>query len=460
MSANSPPGTPSHPPANSHGARNRVRWLWGVCAVAAACVIVSIWMRNRPASETVAREHSEKWPVESNSPPAVTSGIVAEQIQSPLLLADTNSPEAQLVSQLLNPSLPLKTRRQAARALAKLGSDNSITALKTALRDGPPYLKAAIGEGLGESPHPEARTLLIDLIDGTDETAARGAVRGFALRGDAEATDILANLLFDAQKPESVRTEAALALGEVQQPGALSALTRAVSEIQDPAIIEQVLEGLGRRPFAETEQFFSDYLASPGLAAESKVAALEALGNSTGDVAALVLKYAVDPDPEVRAAAAWALSATETHTDIAPQLLELLKGETSPEARARLYEALGGQENDDSAAVLALVHNETDLTARQAGLGILAELCRSAPTPELLAFFNQTAVPELENRAVAAKDLQDRLASVMTLRRAGTPESASALENVVRQSNDRKIVDAAQAALRVNSSNTRSLPAR
>lgn len=414
-------------------------------------------MRNRLATETAARQPSGTLPTELNSAPAVTSTIVAEQIQNQPLPAGTNSPEAQLVSQLLNPSFPLKTRRQAARALAKLGSDNSITALKTALRDGPPYLKAAIGEGLGESSHREARTLLIDLINGTDEIAARGAVRGFALRGDAEATDILANLLFNTQKPESVRTEAALALGEVQQPGALSALTRAVSEIQDPAIAEQVLEGLARRPFAETEQFFSDYLASPGLAAESKVAALEALGNSTGDVAALALKYAGDPDPEVRAAAAWALSATETRADIAPQLLELLKGESSPEVRAKLYEALGGQDNYDSAAVLAQVQKETDLPARQAGLGLLAELCRSAPTPELLAFFNQTAVPELQNRAVASPDLQERLASVMSLRRAGTAESLSALQNVVQQSNDRKIVDAAQAALRVNSSKAGSL---
>jgi len=300
-----------------------------------------MWMRNRAAKETTDARQTGEWPAESVFSPTSASVRFARQIQTPLIVADTNAPEAQLVSQLLNPSLPLKTRRLAARSLAKLGSDSSITALKIALRDGPAYLKAAIGEGLGESPHHEARALLIDLVNASDETAARGAVRGFALRGDAESADLLANLLFNAQKPESVRTEAALALGEVQQPGALTALTRAVSEIQDAAITEQVLEGLARRPFAETQQFFSDYLASPGLTSESKVAALEALGNSTGDVAALVLKYAVDPDQEVRAAAAWALSATESHTDLAPQLLDLLKAEASPEVRAKLYDALG-----------------------------------------------------------------------------------------------------------------------
>src|SRR5262249_27839157 len=156
-----------------------------------------------------------------------------------------------------------------------LGTDNSIGALKTALRDGSPYLKAAIAEGLGESPHREARSLLIDLINGADATAARGAIRGMALRGEAEAADILSNLLCNESKPASLRTEAALALGDVQQPAALNALVRATGEIQEPEILEQVLEGLGRRPWPETESFFRDYLASPGLTAESKVAAIE-----------------------------------------------------------------------------------------------------------------------------------------------------------------------------------------
>jgi len=73
-----------------------------------------------------------------SSPSPDASEITAERIETPLPSIDTNSPEAQLVSQLLNPSVPLKVRRQAARTLAKLGSENSITALKTALRDGPP----------------------------------------------------------------------------------------------------------------------------------------------------------------------------------------------------------------------------------------------------------------------------------------------------------------------------------
>ena len=444
MSASPGPGHPT-PPSTRFRRNNGIGLFLVLCLVAAIVAIMR--PRSKTESEPPATEQSA--PIESEPSPAPEKRPETDPVQN-VGAVDTNSPEAQLVAQLLNPFVPLKTRRQAARALAKVGSDTSMSALRTALQDGPPYLKAAIGEGLGESPHREAREVLMDLINGTDETAARGAVRGLAMKGDVQAAEVLSNILFNDKKPESVRTEAALALGEVQQPAALSALIRATAEIQDPAIIEQVLEGLGRRPFTETEPFFREYLDSPGLSAESKVAALEALGNTTGDIASLALKYTSDSDPDIRAAAAWALSATETHSDIAPQLLDLLKGETVPEVRAKLYEALGGQENLNSLAVLTEVQKETDATARQAGLGILAELCHSAPTAELLAYFKQTAVPELENRALTGTDLQQRLDSVMSLRRAGIPESLTALQQIVQQSTERKIVDAAQAALRVN----------
>jgi HEAT repeat protein len=438
---------PPQPPApEPRGRKSRIgTWVIGLSAVALGLFL------SRPGNKArVEKTAPQVVPQTVDTANVAEKSAKMEPATGVTSFADTNSSEAQLVSQLLNASLPLKARRQAARALAKTGSDNSISALKTALREGPPSLKSAIGEALGESPHPEARGLLIDLINGTDAVAARGAIRGMAARGDAEATDILSNILFNDKKSASLRTEAALALGDVQQPMALSALVRATAEIQDPDILEQVLEGLGRKPFAETEKFFHDYLESPGLTTESKVAALEALGNTTGDISTLALKYATDPDPEVRAAAAWALSATETQVNVAPQLLDLLKTETAPEVRGRLYEALGGQDNVDAGAVLAMVQKETDVTARQAGLGILAELCRSTTTPGLLEFFKQTAVPELENRALASTDLQERFNSIMSLRRAGLPESLAALQDIAQKSTDPKIIEAAQAGLRAN----------
>jgi HEAT repeat protein len=144
-------------------------------------------------------------------------------------------------------------------------------------------LKAAIGEGLGESPNPEAKNLLMSLLNDSDEVAARGAIRGLALRGDGESIMVLTQVLNDAQRPERLRSEAALGLGDIPEPEALATLTRAATEIREPELADTVLEGLGRRPFAETEDFFRKYLEAAGLDANSKVAALEGLAATQGD---------------------------------------------------------------------------------------------------------------------------------------------------------------------------------
>ena len=205
-------------------------------------------------------------------------------------------------------SLTLQARRQAARSLGKIGTDEAMAALKTALtNDSPPYLKAAIAEGLGASPNAEARDLLHELVNGKDQTTARAAARGLAARGDADAVDTLGNLLFNDQTPLNVRTEAALALGDVSLPSAQDQLVRAITQIQDDDVRESVLDGLGRRPFSDTEGFFRDYLNSTTVPPESKVLAIEAVRDAEGNVAPFLSNYLNDPNAAVRAAAKEAL---------------------------------------------------------------------------------------------------------------------------------------------------------
>ena len=358
-----------------------------------------------------------------------------------------NTPVGQLAAQLLDETAPLKLRRAAASGLARMGSDEAFQALNAGLLSTNSMAKASIAECLGECPHHDAPALLTRLLDDEDETVARGAIRGIGSRGDAAATEVLSNVLFDPDRPEEVRAEAALTLGDVEQPEAMAALARAVNEIQDEAIVEQIWEGLGSRPFSETEQLFRSYLDSPNLSSEDKVMALEALGNTEGNSAPLLLEYANDPDPDVRAAAAWGLVGAESQPGLNDRVLEWLQGESSVEVRERLYEALSGQENLDPAATLALVQKESDPAARLAVLGMAAAACETG-SPELLAYFNQTAVPELRTTAVSGSDLGDRLNSVLTLGRAGTPEALQALEEVARTSRDASTVEAAQSILR------------
>jgi len=292
--------------SSSANARDGLRIkVLGPIAVLTALILVALLLKlshPQPAAQTSvdgsAAAINSNIPLE---PPRYT----APKHEAPHTSQSEMEPEtARLTSIMLDKSASLQVRRQAARSLGKIGTDEAMDALKSALGgDVPPHVKAAIAEGLGESPNPAARDLLHELVNGKDETVARGAARGLATRGDTDAVDTLGNLLFNDQTPLSVRTEAALALGDVSLPAAQDQLTRAIAQIHDEDVLESALDGLGRRPFSDTQEFFRTYLDSPEVPPTSKVLAIQAIQDADGDVAQFLSGYLNDPNPAVRAAA-------------------------------------------------------------------------------------------------------------------------------------------------------------
>ena len=422
-----------------------------------AGVVILYRVSNGSRKESTEPDRSETRPMSAGHSYRPRSLAAAERLDilDAIALAPgtTNLTTAQLLAQLLDESVSLSARRQAARALAQIESDEALAALKQILASGPPYLKAAIAEGLGQSPHPESHTLLLDLVNGPDVIAARGAARGLALRGDADSVQTLADVLFNEQRAVSVRAEAALSLGAAQFSGAQESLVRALGEIRDETIVDSVLEGLGRRPFADTQEIFRNYLDSKIVSTESKISALEALHETDGNVAPFLLKYLADGNPDIRAAAAWALSAAGNDlngvsSETGAQVLAVLTREPEANVRARLYEVLAEQNNVDATAILGLVRTESDVNARLAGLTCLAGTLQSPSAFDVALFFEQIAVPELKNMALQANDPESRLLSVIVLRRAKTPGSLTALQSIAATSRDPKIIQAAQAAVR------------
>jgi HEAT repeat protein len=357
----------------------------------------------------------------------------------------TNLAWADLVARSLDSSLPQKDRRAAARKLGQTATPEAMETVRRVMRDATPYVKAALAEGLGSNPLPEAKRLGADIADGPDEVVARGAIRGLADRGDAESIDLLAALMFSAQKPESIRTEAALALGDVKDPAALSTLVRAAREIQEEEIASEVLSGLGKRPFEETKEFFRDYLSDPGVSNERKAAALEGLAHSEGNPGSFLISFAENEDPSIRAAAAWALAGSDSQTDLGPQLTGWLQKENDPEVRTRLYQALGGQEQFDSSAVLALAQKEPPGDARLAALNLVAAATGAGTSPEVSSWFATKALPELRGIALGTGDTQSRVSAVLALSNARTPEALTALHEIAQASQNPQVVTAAQA---------------
>ncbi len=277
-----------------------------------AAMLVKSHSANRakpPGDEVVASVSSNTAaaPQKSFTHPPRTAGV------SPSQTSAGAEPETERLTALLfNNASPVLVRRQAARSLAGIGTEQALAALKSGLTNNlPPYVKAAIAESLGQISNPEATELLHELANGKDETIARGAARGLAARGDADAANSLGTLLFNDQTPLSVRTEAALALGDVNLPAAQDLLTRAISQIHDDDILESALDGLGRRPFSETQDFFRNYLNSPDVPANAKVLAIEAVRDADGDVAPFLANYVNDANPAVRDAAKEAVEFLE-----------------------------------------------------------------------------------------------------------------------------------------------------
>lgn len=324
---------------------------------------------------------------------------------------------SRLAAILLDPSQPLKVRRQAAWSLGKIGSVEAVAVLRQALLTAPPQLKATIEEALGHSGHPQATILLASLLRDHDESVVRGAVRGLAAIADTEAVKFLSEIIGDRQRSQAVRIEAAFALGEVGTPEAYELLIKHGGRERDREIAEALLSGLGRQSFDRTERFFRAYLESARVDSEMRVLALESLGQTTGDATPFLATFLTSKDADVRAAAAWAVANLDEPGDVAQQLVAQLRIETQPEVRTRLYQALENQETIDPVSLLPLIVSDGDTTTRIAGMKLLAaQLDLGEGSPALARQFDDVVVPQLAALTINGEDFQIRLGSVIALR--------------------------------------------
>jgi HEAT repeat protein len=284
--------------------------------------------------------------------------------------------------------------------------------------------------------------MLLGLLKDPSEAIVQAAIRGLSQLGSPEAVTALTQLLNDSLRSSDLRTEAAAGLGNISGQPAMDALAQAALTLGDEDLVTQVLNAIGGRDFSETQSFFQKYMGS-AVSSDLRVAAIESLWQAKGDPTAFLASYISDPNAEVRASAAWAISATDTAGSAGPQLLASLQGEQDPEVRRRLYQALSNQDSFDTGTALALLQRETDPTARVAGMDLLAKTLHDNPTPALQTYFDQTAAPALKNAALTGETSSERMAAVIALVRASTPSAMSVLQDIAQQSTDPKVKDSA-----------------
>jgi hypothetical protein len=445
---NESPNIPASPA--KHTSRiPRIAALAGVAAIGLGIIIVSTRHSESPVSNsdtprqsTAATPASSIAPVPHSELPLVAGRPAAEETNSTLVPEnplETGPSVNELAGILKDAAQPVKARIKAARALIANGSNEAIAVVKEVLWSGPAELRAAIGESRGSCSNPESYSLMLTLLADKDQTVAMGAVRGLARQGSREAMDVLHQTIYNTTVPLNVRCEAALGLGAMRQPGIADLLAHAAATITDEAIVTQVLNALGSRPIAESRSLIENFLKSPTVSSDLKVAAIEALGNAKGDAGSFLMSFAQNPDANLRAAAAWALSNTDELGAVGDQLMMWLQSETDPMVRLRLYQALGNQQNFNVPMIEELIRNESNPSARTAGFDLIAKILRDSPSADLTAYFDRTAVPELQNTALTAASSSDRMAAVIALKRAGTPAALSALQILAQQATDSRI---------------------
>lgn len=246
----------------------------------------------------------------------------------------------------MDPATPAAERRRRAFQLAEENPLRAAEELKRILsHPGSGFLNAALAEGLGRSEDPGLVELVNGLTRHEDEMLARGAVRGIGARGSPEAAGLLGSIARDWELGESVRTEAILMLGEMEEPSALDELLRASYEAMDldeenEPVFQAVLEALGRSEDERSLGFLSRLLAHPEVEPRHRVAALDVLDAGEEGVAPLLIRAAGHPEEDVREAAVWALDGQPDLHPFEVELLELLQREENPELRERLRRLL------------------------------------------------------------------------------------------------------------------------
>jgi HEAT repeat protein len=384
-------------------------------------------------------------PLPSPKPGLTRFSRVRRPIAAPIELPAPGTHDfAKALAVMLDREASIASRRQAAYDLVRIGTDDSLDALQAALPSLPPLVQVAAAEALGSSKHPLAPVLLLALWSQANEVTSRSIATALGRQGCADCLAALRAALLDPTRSISARGDAATGLGTTLDAGSLKLLESTFAASRETDLAPQILSAIAQRPFAETRGFFQQVLDAPDADPELRLAALESLQNLPATATDFLAKYLFDADADIRAEAAWALSATDEPGHAGPQILGLLVNETDPAVRLRLYQALSNQTGFDVNGALHVAQAEPDGSARLAAYQALAGIEGERATPELRAFLDQKAVPTLRMQAVQGADLSERLQAVMILQQVNSAASRQALETLRQTATE----DAVQRALR------------
>lgn len=290
----------------------------------------------------------------------------------------------------------------------------------------------------------EALPLLRAALNDPDQEVRRAALRGLGRTESPEAENLLAGYAKDGVAIEE-STEAALVLGQMQNPAVTGKLQGLLGQARDPVLREHLVDALAGRPWEQTQAFFSGHLRNPNVAAEEKQNALAMLGMRDTAPAEVLTHALGDARDELRAGAYQGL-AWRNETAASGQISRSLIRETDPGIRSLAYEAWGNQTDADRGEILANYRRETVAEVRLRALKAWAQAYGKdrPPTDPFLA----EAVRSLETVAMTDRDPGERREALIALQATRSPEGQAALLRVAETNSFKRIRDLAKGLSR------------
>ena len=440
----------------------RLFWLLGsilgLFLLTASVIVVSMWLESKyPAGDDDALTQSFTDQVRRGMTKPVTAALGRQvdkliRLRLQYLHSSTGLTFAEVLARFLDERTELVERGRCAYRLARVGSPEAIAALLKVFRTAPPEQQMFLAQLISSTGSSAVKDWFLPLLNDSDEEVVRGAIRGLSAIGTDAVTPQLAGILTDPNRSESVRIEAAAGLGEIGTPAARDVLAQEFTRVSEDEVATQILNSLGRFPFAQVAGLFGEYLAATDTPAEMRVTAVEALAYSTKEAVPFLLGIADrDADADVRASSAWAVSLHSQVQNLAPTLTVMSQHETEPDVRRRIYEALLPQANIPAAQLLPTVLAEDDVAARVAGFNAIGRAIAQTPATAETGTFDQQIVPELVAIATSPNSLNIQLRAVFALRQAPTVAAQDALA-VIANTARTEVANAARSGLRVKAS--------
>lgn len=401
-----------------------------------ALVAGSIWIEDRHPGDDPQRALFPRAQSMLTRPivQAVSRGI-EEQIRRNMeaKFMETGLSLEETIALFLDGRVDLRERRFHAYRLAREGTSESIAALLKVLYTAPPADKAFIAALIGRAGNPAAKDWLKPLLSDPEEKVVLSAIRAMGLLGGDDVSAELAAILEDEDRSQPVRIESAIALGSIGSAASTDALMAAFSEMPSDEVAAEILNGLGKASYHHVAPLFEAFVASEDAPLELRVVAVEALSESSSDAIPYLVEVAGGHDEaDLRASAAWAISAHGAAGYLGPSLADMMEKEPEAEVRRRLYEAMLTQPALPADRVLSAAMKEADPAARIAGFNAIGHAAHTNPGSKAAATFDAEIIPELLRTADQPNSLNLRMRAVFALRRANTPAARQALATLTR----------------------------